>query len=87
MTSISFNKYIKELITYHEALSWLGPRCAMRYTLLMIKSFNHKGLELFFATGKTSGIQAKHKAKLRMQLSALDTAKIIEDMDLGLAGI
>lgn len=48
----------------------------------MIKFFKHKGLKLFFEEGDYSGIQAKHRKKLRLQLSALDTAKIIEDMDL-----
>jgi len=48
----------------------------------MIKSFKHKGLKLFFDTGKTAGIQDKHKKKLRLQLAALDTATVIEDMDL-----
>lgn len=48
----------------------------------MIKSFKHKGLRIFFETEKTSGIQAKHQKKLKMQLTALDTATVIEDMDL-----
>ena len=48
----------------------------------MIKSFNHKGLERFFETGSTRGIQTKHSTKLRMQLSALDTAQAIEDVDV-----
>ncbi len=48
----------------------------------MIKSFKHKGLSLFFETGSLAGIQAKHKNRLRMQLAALNTATIIEDMDL-----
>lgn len=48
----------------------------------MIKSFKHKGLKIFFDTGKTAGIQDKHKKKLRLQLAALDTATVIEDMDL-----
>lgn len=48
----------------------------------MIKTFNHKGLELFFEKGDSSGIQAKHRAKLRLQLVALHTAKYIKDMDL-----
>ncbi|RAP35020.1 Killer protein [Legionella quinlivanii] len=48
----------------------------------MIKSFKHKGLKLFFEKGDYSGIQAKHCKKLRLQLSALDTAQVIEDMDL-----
>lgn len=48
----------------------------------MIKSFKHKGLRVFFETGKTSGIQAKHQKKLKMQLATLDTATVIEDMAL-----
>ena len=48
----------------------------------MIKSFKHKGLEKFYATGSTKGIQAKHSKKIRMQLAALDTAQTIEDIDI-----
>lgn len=48
----------------------------------MIKSIRHKGLRRFFETGNASGIQADHRKKLRMQLTALDTAATIEDMDI-----
>lgn len=48
----------------------------------MIKSFKHKGLEKFYQSGITKGIQAGHAKKLRMQLAALDTAKVIEDLDI-----
>lgn len=48
----------------------------------MIKSFRHKGLEKFFNSGVTRGIQAKHANKLRMQLAALDTAITIDDLDI-----
>jgi toxin HigB-1 len=48
----------------------------------MIKSFKHKGLEKFYQSGSTRGIQAKHAKKLRMQLAALDTAQSIDDMDI-----
>jgi len=48
----------------------------------MIKSFKHKGLQKFFETGSTSGIQAAHKKRLKIRLIALDTATEIEDMDL-----
>ncbi len=48
----------------------------------MIKSFKHKGLERFYATGNTKGIQAKHAKKLRMRLAALDTARYLEDLDI-----
>jgi proteic killer suppression protein len=48
----------------------------------MILSFTHKGLEQFFHKGSTKGVQAQHKKKLRMQLAALNTAQVIEDLDL-----
>ncbi len=48
----------------------------------MIVSFKHKGLEHFYHTGSVKGIQALHKKKLRMQLAALDTAQLIEDMNI-----
>lgn len=48
----------------------------------MIKSFRHKGLCRLFETGNTSGVQASHAERLRLQLSALDTAQVIEDMDI-----
>jgi len=56
--------------------------CATRYTLAMIKTFKHKGLKKFFETGSKVGIQAKHERRLRLQLAAIDTASIIEDIDL-----
>lgn len=48
----------------------------------MIKSFKHKGLEKFYQSGTTKGIQVSHAKKLRMQLAALDTAQVIEDLDI-----
>ena len=48
----------------------------------MIKTFKHKGLKKFFETGSKAGIQTKHDRKLRMQLAAIDTATIIDDVDL-----
>jgi proteic killer suppression protein len=41
----------------------------------MVKSFRHKGLERYFATGTTKGIDAQHAAKLRRLLAALHTAE------------
>jgi proteic killer suppression protein len=46
----------------------------------MIKSFRHKGLRRFYETGSTAGIQAAHAKKIRLELTALDTAATIEDM-------
>ncbi|MBK9154486.1 MAG: type II toxin-antitoxin system RelE/ParE family toxin [Chloracidobacterium sp.] len=48
----------------------------------MIKSFRHKGLEKFFETGNRAGIQPSHAKRLRMQLAALDTANVLDDMDI-----
>jgi proteic killer suppression protein len=48
----------------------------------MIKSFKHKGLEAFFTTGKTKGIQADHGKRLSRQLFALNDATQATDMDL-----
>ena len=48
----------------------------------MIKSFRHKGLRSFYESGTVSGIQTRHAKRLRMQLVALDTAQVIEDMDI-----
>lgn len=48
----------------------------------MIKSFKHKGLEKFYESGSTRGIQPNQARKLRMQLAALDTAQSIEDMGI-----
>ncbi len=48
----------------------------------MIISFLHKGLERFYKTGKSSGIQARHAKRLRLILSNLDQAEKPDDMDL-----
>jgi len=48
----------------------------------MIKSFKHKGLQDFYEKGNSSGIQAQHRQKIKMQLVALDTANVIDDIDL-----
>ncbi len=48
----------------------------------MINSFLHKGLKRFYETGSKSGIQPQHARRLTMQLTALDTAATVEDMDI-----
>ena len=48
----------------------------------MIKSFKHKGLEEFFNSGSTRGVQQSHASKLRLQLAAMDTATSIEDLNI-----
>ncbi len=45
-------------------------------------SFRHKGLRKYFESGSLAGIQTAHANRLKMQLAALDTAQVIEDMDI-----
>lgn len=48
----------------------------------MIKSFRHKGLQRFFATGFKAGVQPAHGPRLARQLHRLDVAKGAQDMNL-----
>ena len=48
----------------------------------MIVSFRHKGLQKYFETGSLAGIQAVHAKRLKMQLVALETAHVVDDMDI-----
>jgi proteic killer suppression protein len=50
-----------------------------------IKSFRHRGLEQFFATGSRRGIQAKHADRLRLILGALNASA--RPRDMGLPGV
>jgi proteic killer suppression protein len=47
----------------------------------MIKTFRHKGLQVFFETGSKAGIQPHHAGKLRVLLTTLDSAKRADDMN------
>ena len=48
----------------------------------MIKSFRHKGLALFFASGKASGIPGKLAARIRVRLAVLHKARALVDADV-----
>jgi len=48
----------------------------------MIQSCRHKGLRRFYESGSLAGIQPQHAGRLRLQLAALNTAVVIEDMDI-----
>lgn len=48
----------------------------------MIKSFRHKGLRKLFETGSAAGVQPNHAKRLRLQLTALDSAQTIDDMEI-----
>jgi len=46
----------------------------------MIKSFKHKGLEQFFLTGSTKGIQSIHTNKIARILSRLNMLTGLNDL-------
>ena len=46
----------------------------------MIRSFAHKGLEVFFTTGSKAGIQPQHAQRLRLILALVDGAKVVRDV-------
>ena len=48
----------------------------------MIQSFKHKGLRLFFETGRKSGIQPNHANRLKLILGRLNASTVPEDMNL-----
>ena len=48
----------------------------------MIVSFRHKGLEDFYASGSTRGIQVAHASKLTLILTALDAAETADHLRL-----
>lgn len=48
----------------------------------LIRGFRHKGIEIFFKTGSTRGIQASHAAKLGRVLRALNVAQVPSEMNL-----
>jgi toxin HigB-1 len=48
----------------------------------VIKSFKHKGLQRLYTAGSAAGVRPEHQKRLRIQLAALDTAQVIEDMDI-----
>lgn len=52
----------------------------MIYTLDVIRSFQHKGLEAFFRIGSKAGIRPDHAQRLQRQLGALDQATGPQDM-------
>jgi len=51
------------------------------YTIRVIKSYRHKGLQKFAETGSRAGIRPEHAARLRKLLTALDVASAPKDMD------
>jgi proteic killer suppression protein len=48
----------------------------------MIRSFKHKGLEVFFVTGSKRGIMPEHTQKIERILDRLDASISPNDMNL-----
>lgn len=48
----------------------------------MVKSFRHKGLQAFYNTGSTRGIQVAHASKIKRILQMLDAATEPGGMDI-----
>ena len=48
----------------------------------MIRSFRHKGLALFFKTGKASGIPPQLASRIRARLAVLHSAVALADVDV-----
>ncbi|HEY1253602.1 MAG TPA: type II toxin-antitoxin system RelE/ParE family toxin [Terracidiphilus sp.] len=64
---------------------FLDDKCKeKRYSLCMIKSFRHAGLEKFFKSGSKAGIQPDHAGKLNRQLTRLNVAT--QPVDMNVAG-
>lgn len=57
-------------------------RIATLYNYPMIRSFQHKGLQAFFETGRKAGIQPHHAQRLGRQLIRLDLSKAPGDMNI-----
>jgi proteic killer suppression protein len=47
----------------------------------LIRNFRHKGLEAFFRDGSRAGIQPAHAKRLRLILTALNSARQPRDMN------
>jgi len=48
----------------------------------MIKTFKHEGLEAFFTNGSKKRIKPKHERRLREQLAVINTATIVNDINI-----
>ncbi len=48
----------------------------------MIKNFSHKGLKQLFESGSHKGVEPSLRARLTIQLDALDAAVDVRDMNL-----
>lgn len=54
----------------------------MRYIYSMIISFRHKGIERFYRTGSSRGINPEHAPKISRVLAMLDAAVNAEELNI-----
>ena len=75
--------FIQRAQGYGQTIRSSAEHKRSRQTLqyFMIKSFSDKGLELFFLTGKKSGIQAVHARRLQIILTLLNAVKTPQAMN------
>lgn len=52
------------------------------YTIPMIKSFRHKGIERFFKKDDARGINTKHGPRIRRILDLIEEATAVEQLDI-----
>ena len=57
-------------------------RYVTRYSLVLIRSFRHKGLERLHEADDPRGLRTEHTVKVRDILARLDAASAITDMDI-----
>lgn len=69
-------------VVFADKNNYIGGVTFWVAVISMILSFKHKGLERFYRSGSTLGIQAQHKNRLKLILSNLDVAETAGDMDL-----
>ena len=77
-----YTKYLQKFIILNQENKHIDKCNQIGYNNIMIKSFKHKGLEKFYLTGSTSGIQEKHAQRLRVILNRLNLMTDIKDIDL-----
>jgi proteic killer suppression protein len=70
-------RWIRETTSFAAGVTMVGiilRSVYLRYTPVVIRNFRHKGLEEFFQSGSTVGIQPKHAMRLRLQPGRLDAS-------------
>ena len=64
------------------ALYPVVTRYVMSYNTAVIATVKHKGLADLYWEGQSKGVMQIHVKRLKYILSALETAKVVSDMDL-----